>query len=62
MKTVLTVSQTFGQIDTGNPYTSIRLRQSARLNDTYTLAIDGTYFRNADDTNLEVGVALKYLF
>lgn len=62
MKTVLSVSQIFGQIEAGGRYTRVNLHQSARFNDTYTLAIEGTYFVNHRDSNVEFTAVLKYLF
>jgi len=62
MKTVLSANQTFGQIDSGETYTSIRLRQSARFNDTYTFSVDGTYFTSRNDSSVEFSAGLKYLF
>ncbi|MEZ5566548.1 MAG: DUF4105 domain-containing protein [Gammaproteobacteria bacterium] len=62
MKTIVTVNQTFGQIDAGSSYTSVNLRQSARLGDTYTIALEGTWFVNHTGSDLEFSAALKYLF
>ncbi|MEZ5563129.1 MAG: DUF4105 domain-containing protein [Gammaproteobacteria bacterium] len=62
MKTILSASQTFGQIDRHDSYTSINLRQSVRFNNTYAVTIDGTYFTSHGDENLEISAALKYLF
>ncbi len=62
MKTILSVSRTFGQIDQDDSYTSINLRQSARFSGTYAVTIDGTYFTSHGDGNLEFSAALKYLF
>lgn len=60
LKTVLTIKETFGQLN--DEYTSINLHQSMRINPTYTVAIDGTYFVNDTTSELEFGAMLKYLF
>lgn len=62
MKTILAINSTFGQIDSGSEVFSVSVRQSKRVNDRYTLVVEGNYVFNDEEADLELAATLKYLF
>lgn len=62
MKTIVAISTTFGQVNSGSKYSSVSLRQSKRIGPRYTMLIEGNYVFSHNEADLELGATLKYLF
>jgi hypothetical protein len=62
MKTILMVARLYGQLDSDDHYTRVRLVQSMRLSSRYTAIVNGTYFLGDGESRLELGVNVEYLF
>jgi hypothetical protein len=62
MKTILTIKQTYNQVESGSSYLVASLEHAKRLGVSFTLVGNAQYLKTEGITDLELSITLKYLF